>query len=490
MSLTGLVASSSAMSRAIQANQWRFFLSALMLTDALMLMLAFSLAYWLRFHVHVTLEPDVLPPAGFYPQLILLLIPTWLLLFAAFRLYDPILLLGGTEEYACAFNACTSGMMIVVLITFLEPRFIVARAWLVMAWLFTASFVLAARFLLRRFIYTLRKRGHFTAQALIVGINEEALALGTQLQASRGSGIHVMGYIATTTPTTLPASALPIVGTLDELEKVLQVHGVHKIIVAMTALDREQLHFLYDRLTNFPVLELHLSSGLFEVLTTGLQVRTVGAIPLVTLKRLRLEPLELLLKALMDYLLTLGSLVLLLPVLTIIALLIRLDSPGPIFHRRRVLGVHGKPFDAFKFRTMYINGDEILARNPELLLHLQQEHKLKDDPRITKVGHRLRRYSLDELPQLFNVILGQMSLVGPRMISQAEGVKYGRLLTNLLTVKPGLTGLWQVSGRSDISYEERVLLDMHYIRNYSIWQDIQILFVQTLPAVIKGRGAY
>jgi lipopolysaccharide/colanic/teichoic acid biosynthesis glycosyltransferase len=153
------------------------------------------------------------------------------------------------------------------------------------------------------------------------------------------------------------------------------------------------------------------------------------------------------------------------------------------------MGVNGKQFDAFKFRTMYANGDEILAAHPELQQELAQNHKLKDDPRITRIGKWLRKLSLDELPQVFNVLRLEMSLVGPRMISPAELDKYDRWDMNLLTVRPGITGLWQVSGRSDVSYDERVRLDMYYIRNWSIWQDFQILF-QTIPAVIKGKGAY
>jgi lipopolysaccharide/colanic/teichoic acid biosynthesis glycosyltransferase len=139
---------------------------------------------------------------------------------------------------------------------------------------------------------------------------------------------------------------------------------------------------------------------------------------------------------------------------------------------------------------MEVDGDAILAQRPELAAELQTHHKLKDDPRVTRVGRFLRSASVDELPQLINVLRGEMSLVGPRMISPAEKAEYGQMQFNLLTVKPGLTGLWQVSGRADLSYAERVQLDMHYIRNYSIWLDLQILFVQTLPAVLRRRGAY
>jgi lipopolysaccharide/colanic/teichoic acid biosynthesis glycosyltransferase len=139
---------------------------------------------------------------------------------------------------------------------------------------------------------------------------------------------------------------------------------------------------------------------------------------------------------------------------------------------------------------MAVNGDAILDRCPEKKAELEATHKIKDDPRVTRVGRMLRSLSLDELPQLINVLAGQMSLVGPRMISPEEQEKYGRMRHNLFTVKPGLTGMWQVSGRSDLSYEERVQLDMTYIRNYSIWSDIQILFFQTLPAVFRKTGAY
>ena len=138
---------------------------------------------------------------------------------------------------------------------------------------------------------------------------------------------------------------------------------------------------------------------------------------------------------------------------------------------------------------MVVNGDEVLDQHPELKIELQKNHKLKNDPRITPIGAFLRKYSLDELPQLFNVLKRDMSLVGPRMISPEEAAMYEQFVMNLLTVLPGITGLWQVSGRSDISYEERVRLDMYYVRNWSLWLDFQLLF-QTIPVVLRAKGAY
>ncbi len=194
-------------------------------------------------------------------------------------------------------------------------------------------------------------------------------------------------------------------------------------------------------------------------------------------------------KKLVDIILVVSALIGLWPVFLLLAMAVKLDSPGPIIYRRRVLGRDGRVFDAFKFRTMFVNGDKILARYPRLKADLDKNYKLKDDPRVTRMGHFLRKYSLDELPQLFNVLLQDMSLIGPRIIAPEEIEKYGAYGPDLLTVLPGITGLWQVSGRSDTTYDQRVKLDMNYVHNWSLWLDIKILF-KTFPAVIKGEGAY
>jgi lipopolysaccharide/colanic/teichoic acid biosynthesis glycosyltransferase len=195
------------------------------------------------------------------------------------------------------------------------------------------------------------------------------------------------------------------------------------------------------------------------------------------------------LKTILDYLVVVPGLLLILPLLLFIALLIKLDTPGPIMHRRRVLGLNGRQFDALKFRTMFVNGEEILAQFPKLKAELDRNYKLKGDPRVTRVGHVLRKFSLDELPQLFNVLNQDMSLIGPRIIAPEEIVKYGRWGKTLLSAMPGLTGWWQVNGRSNTSYEERIHLDMEYIHNWSFWLDIKILLL-TIPAVLRGDGAY
>ena len=180
--------------------------------------------------------------------------------------------------------------------------------------------------------------------------------------------------------------------------------------------------------------------------------------------------------------------ILLLPVFVLTGLLVYLSDGAPVFYRRRVVSVGGE-FDAFKFRTMRRDADSILASDPALQAEYQRNFKLLNDPRVTRLGTFLRKFSLDELPQLFNVLLGQMSLVGPRMITAPELTKYGVHQEALLSSKPGLTGYWQVFGRQNVSYEDRVSMDLHYLENWSLGMDIEIL-LRTPLKVLKMEGAF
>ena len=176
------------------------------------------------------------------------------------------------------------------------------------------------------------------------------------------------------------------------------------------------------------------------------------------------------------------------PLFLAIGTLVALESGWPIIYRRRVVGIRGE-FDALKFRSMRHDADAILAANAILKAEFERNFKLKNDPRLTRVGSFLRKFSLDELPQLFNVLKGQMSLVGPRMVTRAELDKYGGNKELLLTVKPGITGYWQVNGRQEVSYQERVRMDVYYIENWSLWMDMKVL-LKTPLKVLRKEGAY
>jgi len=177
------------------------------------------------------------------------------------------------------------------------------------------------------------------------------------------------------------------------------------------------------------------------------------------------------------------------PLLLLLAIIVKLDSSGPVIHRRKVVGRNGVELDAFKFRTMVTNGDEVLAQHPELLKRWQKDVKLKEDPRVTGCGTWMRKYSLDELPQFVNVLRGEMSMVGPRMISTPELEHFGSFADERMSVKPGITGLWQVSGRSDLDHEKKLVLDIQYVRTRNIWLDARLILL-TIPVALRGEGAY
>lgn len=470
--------------------QWPAYTLLLLVSDSVMLALAFWLAFQVRFRLHILpFQQNVFTSSTYYFRLSMLSTVMWLSIFALNGLYQRANLLGGFQEYALVFHSVTLGCLLTVVAGFLTPTLMIARGWLLTVWLTAFLSVGGARFWLRRVVYALRRRGYFLSPALIVGLNEEGRLLAEQLQQLRLSGWQVLGYLDNATGQTIETAPVKRLGTPDDLEEMIRKYNITEIILTTSALRRTEVVRIFERYGFSSQVNLHLSSGLFELLTTGVQVREVAGVPLVQVNKVRMTGFDRLLKATLDYGLTLIILALIWPVLILIALLVRLDSPGPVIYRRRVMGLHGCRFDAFKFRTMYINSDEILEQYPELKKELAKNHKLKHDPRITRLGHILRKFSLDELPQLFNVLRGEMSLVGPRMISPVEMAQYGQWGMNLLTVKPGITGLWQVSGRSDVSYTDRVRLDMYYIRNWTIWLDIQILF-QTIPAVIRAKGAY
>jgi exopolysaccharide biosynthesis polyprenyl glycosylphosphotransferase len=471
-------------------RRWLALSGGLVLGDAAAIGAAFALAYLIRFKMGLPFLETPVHQLAFYSSVVFWSLPAWLCVFALFRLYDRHHLFAGFQEYTRVVNACTCGVVLTVVVSFLDPSLFISRGWLVIVWLLSMAIDGTVRFGARRVVRRLRAKGILVSRTVIVGANDEGQALAEQLISWPGSGAKVVGYVdSESRPWSHAGQGLPILGSVRNLAQIIDEEEIDEIVVAMSAMGRDELTDLYRSFGNTPNIEIRLSSGLFEILTTGVSVREIASVPLVTPQRVRIIGFDAMLKTALDYLGATLGLIALSPIFLTLALAVRLDSPGPIFHRRRVLGREGTTFAAFKFRTMVVNADEVLARDPELKAAFAMGYKLKTDPRITRVGAWLRRTSLDELPQLINVLRGEMSLVGPRMIAPDEAVRYGKWQMNLLTVKPGITGPWQVQGRSDIAYDERVKLSMNYIRNYSIWLDLEIL-LRTIPTVIQKRGAY
>jgi exopolysaccharide biosynthesis polyprenyl glycosylphosphotransferase len=473
-------------------SQWLIFQIILLISDAFMVGISFRLAYLIRFQLSIGIfKEDAIISFEYYQLLTFILLPIWLVIFSFHGLYQKKNLLGGIHEYDKIFRASSFGILLIIIFGFLVPSLPIARGWLSIAWPLTVFIPILNRFSLRRVVYHLRKYGFFLTPALIVGGNAEGRWLAEQLVGWRTSGLLIIGFVdEKVRPGTHLFENLYSLGTVKQLDEIIKKYNIGELILATSAItSRNKQMEIFKKYGISGDVCVRMSSGLYEIITTGLTVSEFAYVPFITINKARLTGWDEVAKLFLDYAITIPGLILISPLLLIIAIAIKLDSPGPVIHRRQVMGMNGSKFYAYKFRSMHVNGDQILDSHPDLREELASNHKLKSDPRITGIGHFLRRSSLDELPQLINVLRREMSLVGPRMISPVEVAKYDQWDINLLTVRPGITGPWQVSGRSDISYEERVQIDMFYVRNWTIWLDLQIL-IQTLPAVFQSRGAY
>lgn len=285
---------------------------------------------------------------------------------------------------------------------------------------------------------------------------------------------------------------VPVVGGVALAPELAQRRRIPYAIIAMPGVPRDRLLRLLERYaTAFP--HLLIIPDLFEFSSLWVAAKDMGGVLGLEVRQRLLLPGPRLTKFLIDLAATLIGGLVILPMISIIALLIYCDSPGPVFYSQLRIGQGGEYFKAWKFRTMVKDADRVLQtyleHHPELRVAWQKDQKLRNDPRVTRIGRFLRRTSLDELPQLWNILRGEMSLVGPRPIVDEEIERYGDKFELYKKVIPGLTGLWQVSGRNNITYEERVSLDAYYVRNWSVWLDVYIL-LRTVWVVVTGEGAY
>jgi len=287
-------------------------------------------------------------------------------------------------------------------------------------------------------------------------------------------------------------NGIPVVGPLSDADGWARKNQIRQILVTIPGLPRERVVPMVEDLsqTFFRILMI---PDLFGLSSNETDSREIGDILALDVKRNLLRRRSRWLKRALDLVISLVFGIFISPVFLLCSFLVVIESGFPLFYVQKRLGYHGRIFQMIKFRTMVSNADQLLEeelmRNTALRVEWNKSQKLKADPRLTRVGKLLRRLSLDELPQLLNVYHGDMSLIGPRPIIAEEIERYGDRIQLYYQVRPGLTGLWQVSGRSELAYEERMRLDTYYVRNWSIWLDLVILF-RTIGTVIGGRGAY
>jgi exopolysaccharide biosynthesis polyprenyl glycosylphosphotransferase len=350
---------------------------------------------------------------------------------------------------------------------------------------------LAARFCARKSLAYARRQGRCVKRVVAVGRDGAIADLVRRLHHDRYAGMEVVAACVTTPQlaAAVRSTGVPIDGDLDSVIDVVRSRNADAVAVTSASeTAAEYLRRLSWQLEGSGI-ELLVSPGLIEVAGPRLHIRPFVGLPLLAIEEPVFSGWKRVLKGALDRLGAALAIVLIAPVLLAIALAVRLSGPGPVLYRQERVGVHGQRYTMLKFRSMVEGADDRLQEVLALNEHDGLLFKIRQDPRVTPVGRWLRRFSLDELPQLFNVLGGTMSLVGPRPPLPTEVERYDTSIRRRLLVKPGLTGLWQISGRSDLSWEESVRLDLRYVENWSLALDLLILW-KTAWAVVRSRGAY
>lgn len=458
-------------------------------TDAACLLSGLLLAYLIRF--------GNVPIPGEFAVFVAVGPVVWVSVFHAMRLY-AIQHLSAAEEFRRTIGAVTIGITLLVTGSFWLHAETISRLWLGLTWLFAVALVLLVRRGWRKAMARMREDGRLAYRTLVIGTNEEGRAVfQTLLQPDLG--FRPIGAVATSRAKGAAklaavrvngqaATDMTVIGTLDELPTLVANSATECLFVASSALTTSEMRAV-TRTARVSGAEVRISSNLPEVLATRLTMQPIGSVMALAMKPVSLTGGQAIVKRVFDLTSSIFILVLGLPVWVGVALLIALTSPGPIFFRQTRVGRHGDTFGLLKFRTM-IEGAESMVGDLQSMNEADGPlFKVRDDPRTTGVGRWLRRWSLDEIPQLLNVVRGDMSLVGPRPALPEEVKAWEDWHHQRLEVPPGISGLWQVNGRSDLSFEDYVRLDLFYIENWSLTFDLYIIW-KTLPALLSRKGAF
>jgi len=323
---------------------------------------------------------------------------------------------------------------------------------------------------------------------VIVGSGRRAHILASRLKNAFAWGVNVVGFLDPQGVSAGRRSDDAILGHVQDISKILKDHVVEEVIIAVPRSLIGDVQSIIDACQEEGV-RLRFMADLYTFEASSVQLTMVENVPLLSFDFVDQEDNALIAKRIFDLVVTLAATPILLPIFLITALMIRLDSPGPIFFTQQRVGLHKRKFPMVKFRSMVIDAEERMKELEHLNEAEGANFKIKDDPRITKVGRFIRKTSIDELPQLINVVRGDMSLVGPRPMSLRDVSLFDKgVQRKRFSVRPGITGLWQVSGRSNLSFDKWIELDIEYIDNWSLAMDLKILF-KTIPAVLRGSGA-
>lgn len=486
--------------------------SAIIAIDAFLAFVCFAIAFVLRQGEPIFAETawawskEFVPYAG----VVFFIITIRVLMLAYQRVYRLQGAFSYIAEFIKIFKAVLIGSLLTIAFTFLFRGGFAFRDFSYSRGVFAIDFFIALLVFTIfhigvRYLQTLiRHRDINLIPTLIVGTNAEALQTITELQERRDYGYRIVGVIGTDGETGRWEDGeileVPIIGGLDDLPDVIRELAIQEVIITDSEIPSEKLFESMMQLGRERKVEFRLAPSLFNFLPQKTSVEQIGILPMVRLFREPLSDAERFIKRISDIFISGIAIILLSPVWLIVSILIKLDSKGGIFFKQERVGMDGRKFLCYKFRSMRADADEKIHRESyRKNIEGKQEAnagdtekpvfgKVKDDPRVTKTGKFLRRSSLDETPQILNVLKGDMSVVGPRPPIPYEVEEYELWHRKRLDMKPGITGLWQVSGRNRLTFEEMVKIDLFYIENWSLWLDLKIILL-TLPAILRGDGA-
>jgi exopolysaccharide biosynthesis polyprenyl glycosylphosphotransferase len=451
-------------------RRYRGIAVGLAISDAVCVVVALVSSYYLRY-----------PAAGLVPlreSLVIALSPLlWVGVFHSFDLYAPQHL-SAPEEFRRVIGASGVGVVLLAMVSFWSHSSF-SRAWVGLTWALVLVLELLPRRWWRAYQWRLRLDGRLVFRTLIIGTSAEAIRLAGILRAP-ASGFLPLGHVQTSDPAPSP-NGLLVVGGIGELDRLIQEYGSECLFVASTGLTAEEVSQVAQA-ARADRVEVRVLANLPQMLTSRLALLKVGPAIAVALRPVRLSGRQAMIKRVLDLAVAVPLLLLSLPLWAVFAVAIRLDSRGPVFFNQERVTKDGRVFRMHKFRTMRTDLDVSLDTTRPFF-------KLQSDPRLTRVGAFLRRFSLDELPQLWNVITGEMSLVGPRPLPADQVAANLDLLRPRQAVPAGVTGWWQINGRSLVTPEEALRLDLFYIENWSPTLDLYVL-LKTFGAVVGRQGAY
>ncbi len=465
----------------------------LIFSDFIVVVVSFLLAYLVRDNILPRLFSKFgavpLPSFGYYLQYYYFA-GVWIILFAREKLYTKRFQFW-KEVNVLVRSATIASSLIMIMIFIARKQIAFSRTLIVLAWLISLLLFPLSRFLVKNLIV---RANLWKKTLLIIGVHKQSLLLFDSIKKNKTMGYEVLGFLDDD-PHKTGRSFLgaKVLGPISQLEDITRTYQSKDIVISTPHLPRHKIRELLTKCENLSdSMWLIPRSG--DFITEGVEIEVFGDILSLYIKRNLKKPWNILIKTFFDFVLTTATIIILLPIFLLIALAIKLDSRGPVIYVQERIGKKNIVFDLYKFRSMYMDSEKKLDEHLKQHRAAQEEwtryKKLKSyDPRITHVGKFLRKFSLDELPQLYNVLQGKMSLVGPRPYIPEELRDKDVFKEKIALVRPGITGLWQIKGRSEISFEERITIDEYYIRNWSLWLDITIL-IKSLKVWLTQKGAY